>query len=159
MGRILRFVLMVGGVVLIGLVSLGGIATMPAAVSNTAVAGNQTLPAESPAVDGLDMLHGRTVAFNNQIWDSAVTRDIVMCIGFVVLMVIAIVVIAAITIVRLLLGGGGRPVRNSDEQEVRTLQEVHRGLEGLEKRVASLETILLSSSRQSGRDDDDKETV
>ncbi len=60
---------------------------------------------------------------------------------------VGLLILGAIFLIALrLLRPGGRP-RGTDAEEVRLLQEIHRGLARLEDRVEALETLVLDPSR------------
>ena len=61
-----------------------------------------------------------------------------------------LLVLICFAVLRALKGNGlkGREQRRTDAEESRMIQEIHRGLAGLEKRVESLETILLDLHRR-----------
>ncbi|MCB2187138.1 MAG: hypothetical protein KQJ78_12015 [Deltaproteobacteria bacterium] len=59
------------------------------------------------------------------------------------LLVLAVLGLVALAIVRAVRGKGPGAAPGLDEEEARLIQELHQGLERMEKRVESLETILL----------------
>jgi len=68
---------------------------------------------------------------------------VIMFVGVGFLVVTAIILVAIISAL-----GRGRRSRGSDEEEARMMQEIHGGLENMEKRVEALETILLDRERK-----------
>lgn len=48
---------------------------------------------------------------------------------------------------RLLKGGGKNAKRGVDPDEARLMQEIHQGLQRMEERVESLETLLIEQAR------------
>jgi len=68
---------------------------------------------------------------------------VIMFIGVGFLVITALILVGIIS--RL---GRGRSGGAQDEEEARMMQEIHRGLEEMEKRVEALETILLERERK-----------
>ncbi len=62
---------------------------------------------------------------------------------------LAFIVGGTIIVVKLLGRGGSQEF---DEEEMRAMQELYQGLERMEKRVESLETILLEHERERGEE-------
>ncbi len=52
---------------------------------------------------------------------------------------------------KILKGGNPREVREESREETRIVQELYQGLERLEGRVESLETLLLEGDEKGGR--------
>jgi phage shock protein B len=57
--------------------------------------------------------------------------------------------IAALKIMR----GGGSSRGESSEEDVRLIQDIHNGLQQMEKRIEALETIMLDRERARTRDE------
>jgi phage shock protein B len=67
-------------------------------------------------------------------------------------MIVALVVVAATFIMGLrMLTRSGRGHREERKHESRTVQEVHRGLTELERRLENLETLIIERERREGR--------
>ncbi|MBI5093150.1 MAG: phage-shock protein [Candidatus Hydrogenedentes bacterium] len=64
----------------------------------------------------------------------------------VIVLIFGLPVLIVIGLVRLLMNGGSRRSRETDAEETRIIQEIYSGMARLERRVESLETILLDSS-------------
>lgn len=69
---------------------------------------------------------------------------------FFALLVLAGPFIFILVLVRVLRGNSRGAAGRFTAQETKVIQEIHRGLAGLEKRVENLETILLERGRSSG---------
>jgi phage shock protein B len=74
-------------------------------------------------------------------------------IGILELIIIGVIVIPVVAIMGLflvaglaVLKGGGKS-RRGNPDEARLIQEIHRGLEKMEKRIESLETIVLDQTK------------
>lgn len=74
----------------------------------------------------------------------------------VIILALAIPLLALATpivIVWLIIRGihrSSRPRGMSEPEETRIIQEIHRGLAGMEERIANLETIILEKEREKG---------
>jgi len=66
--------------------------------------------------------------------------------GTTFLLVATLGVIFLLTL-KILRGGGKRTNRGVDPEEAKLMQEIHRGLQKMEDRVESLETLLIEEAR------------
>ena len=73
------------------------------------------------------------------------TLAVALIFGFPVLIVGGFFVVWALKIVT---GGSGRNAALLREEETRLIQELHQGLQHMEQRIDSLETILLGTPRK-----------
>ena len=74
-------------------------------------------------------------------------------IGILELIILGVIVIPVVAVIGFLLvaglavlRGGGKS-RRSNPDEARLIQEIHRGLDKMEKRIESLETIVLDQTK------------
>lgn len=70
---------------------------------------------------------------------------ILMTFGIPIAAIIGVFLLLALS---MLLGKGSKSKKGLDAEEARAMQEIHRGLTTLEKRVESLETLLLERARE-----------
>ncbi len=73
--------------------------------------------------------------------------------GFI-LLALALLGGVAVTIVRLIKGPSGRKAAQADEEEARLIQDLHKSLGRMERRINSLETILLEKETKESRHED-----
>ena len=55
--------------------------------------------------------------------------------------------------IKILKGGVSRKQQQSESQEARMIQEIHKGLSRMETRIEALETIVLDHQRGAARDE------
>lgn len=67
--------------------------------------------------------------------------------GFVAVMVLATIGFTVILIIRTAKGSPARRAEKMDANEARVIQEIHAGLTKMDKRIESLETLILDGER------------
>lgn len=67
--------------------------------------------------------------------------------GFVAVTILLTIAFSITLIIRASRGGGSKRSGKTEAEETRLIQEIHRGLVRMERRVESLETLLLDSER------------
>lgn len=67
--------------------------------------------------------------------------------GFVAVMVLATIGFTVILIIRTAKGSPARRAEKLDANEARVVQEIHAGLTKMDKRIESLETLILDVER------------
>lgn len=55
-----------------------------------------------------------------------------------------------ICLVKILRGGGGKKRRQTEAEEARLIQQIHRDVTRLESRIESIETIVMEYNRKKG---------
>ncbi len=68
---------------------------------------------------------------------------IVMALSIPLAAVLGVTIVLIIKVLK-----GGRSGRGLDDDEARVMQEIHQGLERMERRVEALETLLLDRERK-----------
>lgn len=74
-------------------------------------------------------------------------EDIVAIIAGSTVILVAILGSIFLASLRILKGGGKNATRGVDPDEARLMQEIHQGLQRMEERVESLETLLIEQAR------------
>ncbi|MCA9413327.1 MAG: hypothetical protein KC931_18080 [Candidatus Omnitrophica bacterium] len=74
-------------------------------------------------------------------------EDIVAIVGGVTVVLVAILGSIFIATLKILKGGGKNARRGVDPEEAKLMQEIHQGLQKMEDRVESLETLLIEEAR------------
>ena len=74
-------------------------------------------------------------------------EDIIAIVGGLTVILVAVVGAIFLAALKILKGGGRHSRRGVDPDEARSMQEIHQGLQKMEDRIESLETLLIEQSR------------
>ncbi len=75
------------------------------------------------------------------------TAMIILAAGFTAVMILATIGFTIILIIRTAKGGSMRKRERTDAGETQIIQEIYQGLTKMDKRIESLETLILDADR------------